>query len=176
VQTNFVEYTVKLASSSSLCTKLYVIWKMNCGISFKCQCSKSFYLKNWIMQARAHTVPKICQCRRDNLLYSDWIPNIFGRHRHFWIYLVLLPNIMGYPDNTNRFWHSADRRTNFQPGPGPKPGPEPWPYCYCVQYKCTLRKSDHKNMSHRMENEIIKFLILFSCFRYKCTTSDYRFA
>jgi hypothetical protein len=39
-----------------------------------------------------------------------------------------------------------------------------------IVYKCTLRKSVHKNMSHWMENEIIKFLILFSCFRCKCTT------
>jgi hypothetical protein len=56
------------------------------------------------------------------------------------------------------------------------PDPSPDLYCYCVQYTCTLRKSVHKNMPLLIGNEVIKFLSLFSCFRYKRPTTGHRFA
>jgi hypothetical protein len=47
--------------------------------------------------------------------------------------------------------------------------------CYCVQYTCTLRKSVVKNMLQLIGNEVIKFVSLFSCFRYKRPTTGHRF-
>jgi hypothetical protein len=71
---------------------------------------------------------------------------------------------------------SPDRRTNFQPGPGPKPRPKPGPVLLlCTVQVHSIQKSVHKNVA-LIGNEMIKNLILFLCFRYKCATADYRFA
>jgi hypothetical protein len=44
---------------------------------------------------------KIRKCRGDKPLYSALVPNIFGGHRHFLMYSEMLPNLTGYPHDTN---------------------------------------------------------------------------
>jgi hypothetical protein len=49
------------------------------------------------------TLSDLSQYRGDNPLYPVLVPKIFGKQRHFLIYSVMLPNITGYPRNTNGF-------------------------------------------------------------------------
>jgi hypothetical protein len=86
-----------VASTQHMCNKFFTSIHRMCAGDW---CTHFSYT---VLQTQHpwHTVPKIRQCLGENPLYSLVLQNISGNVN--WIYSEQIPNITGYPRNTNGF-------------------------------------------------------------------------